>query len=66
MFHVQPEDGQYLAPKHIVVPYGENTSYIVPINTAVSDRYTHCRLVVRRIRHRRGDIIKMYFREIIE
>jgi len=24
---VQPEDGHYQAPKHVVVPYVENTSY---------------------------------------
>ena len=24
---VQPEDGYYQAPKHVVVPYVENTSY---------------------------------------
>ena len=27
MFHVQPEDGHYHAPKHVVVPYVENTLY---------------------------------------
>ena len=27
MFHVQPEDGHYQAPKHVVVPYVENTLY---------------------------------------
>ena len=25
--HVQPEDGHYQAPKHVVVPYVENTLY---------------------------------------
>jgi len=27
VFHVQPEDGYYQAPKHVVVPYVENTLY---------------------------------------
>jgi len=26
-FYVQPEDGQYQAPKHVVVPHVENTLY---------------------------------------
>ena len=25
--HVQPEDGYYQVPKHVVVPYVENTLY---------------------------------------
>jgi len=25
--HAQPEDGHYQAPKHVVVPYVENTLY---------------------------------------
>ena len=29
MFHVQPEDGHYQAPKHVVVPYVENTLYSI-------------------------------------
>jgi len=27
VFHVQPEDGHYQAPKHVAVPYIENTLY---------------------------------------
>jgi len=27
VFHVQPADGHYQAPKHVVVPYVENTLY---------------------------------------
>jgi len=27
VFHVQPEDDHYQAPKHVVVPYWENTLY---------------------------------------
>ena len=27
MFHVQPEDDHYPAPKHVIVPYVENTLY---------------------------------------
>ena len=27
MFHVQPEDGHYQEPKHVVVPYVENILY---------------------------------------
>ena len=27
MFHVQPEDGHYQEPKHVVVPYVENNLY---------------------------------------
>ena len=27
LFHVQPEDDHYQAPKHVVVPYVENTLY---------------------------------------
>jgi len=27
VFHVQPEDGHYQVPKHVVTPYVENTLY---------------------------------------
>jgi len=27
VFHVQPEDGHYQVPKHVVVPYVENYLY---------------------------------------
>ena len=36
---MQTEDGHYQAPKHVAVPYVENTLY--SINTVVLDEYTH-------------------------
>ena len=50
---VQPEDGHYQSPKHVVVPYVENTLYstnkyscVRPVHTLyiMSDQYTHCAL----------------------
>jgi len=38
VFHLQPEDGNYQAPKHVVVSYVENTlnstnQYVRPVHT---------------------------------
>ena len=44
VFYVQPEDGHYQAPKHVVVPYVENTVYSTN-KYGVLDEYTHCTLV---------------------
>ena len=48
VFHVQPEDGHYQAPKHVVEPYVENTlystnkySYVRPVHTLYSSYMTY-------------------------
>ena len=40
----QPEDGQCKVPKHVVVLYVINYTYLYH-HTVVLDRYTHCNLV---------------------
>ena len=41
-FHVQPEDGHYQAPKHVVVPYVENTLYSTNKYSCVRPVHTLC------------------------
>ena len=41
MFYVQPEDGHYQAPKHVVVPYVENTLYSTNKYSRVRRVHTH-------------------------
>ena len=40
VFHVQPEDGHYQAPKHVVVPYVENTLYSTDQYSCVRREHT--------------------------
>jgi len=44
---VQPEDGHYQAPKHVVVPYVENTLYATNKYSCVHE-YTQSALIVYR------------------
>ena len=53
VFHVQPEDGHYQAPKHVVVPYVENTSYSTNIYSCV--RPVHTLYISYLIEHNGGD-----------
>jgi len=46
VFHVQPEDGHYQAPKHVVIPYVENTSYSTNKYGCVRRVHTNCTLVI--------------------
>jgi len=49
VFHVQLEDGHYQAPKHVVVPYVENTLYS-------TNKYSCVRLYISYfIEHNRAD-----------
>jgi len=41
VFHVQPEDGHYQAPKHVVVPYVEDTLYSTNKYSYVRRVHTH-------------------------
>jgi len=40
VFHVQPENGHYQAPKHAAVPYVQNTLYSTTKNSCVRQVYT--------------------------
>jgi len=42
IIHVQPEDGDYQAPKHVVVPYVENTLYSTNKYSCVKPVHTVC------------------------
>ena len=41
VFYVQPEDGHYEAPKHVAVPYVENTLYSTNKYSCVRRVQTH-------------------------
>jgi hypothetical protein len=41
VFHVQPEDGHYQAPKHVAVPYVGNTLYSTHKYTCSCVRRVH-------------------------
>jgi len=53
VFHVQPEDGHYQAPKHVVLPYVENTLYST--NKYSSVRPIHTLYISYFIEHTWGD-----------
>jgi len=55
------DNGHYQAPKHVAVPYVENTSYsTVPINIFVLDENTHSALVINFTVHTIFNIISNF------